>query len=105
MRRASRLTAALLWGALLFTGTAVPLLDVGLYELGAVLQPEGQRQGEHRDHDHRICTQVFANASILAAPLNLLVRPLEGSLLESAGESAYAVRLVPPASARDPPAL
>jgi hypothetical protein len=75
-----RLTAVMLLGVLSFVTVAVPLLDCGMAAT-AVWQEQGARHGDHRDHDHRICAQYFANAPtptdrpILHLPFTEIILP------------------------------
>lgn len=105
MRAVSRLFVALLWGVQLSMWMAVPLLDVGIYEPGAMVHAPGERPGSYRDHDHRICLQFFANQ---AAPTDAPVLPLPlyyGRLLEQPASFSLPSLHSPPPSARDPPRI
>ena len=93
------------WCALLFTIMTVPLLDVGLYENADILQPPGERQGSHRDHNHGICIQFFANASLLADPIQLTANRLVLHLESKVGPFSVATITAPPCQARSPPLL
>lgn len=84
-RRAS--VSALLAALTVASGTVAPLLERG------TLEPETGIESEHdlsrcaHAHDHRLCTQMGANRSIVAPPVDH--RPLHG-LLRAAAATAVA---------------
>jgi len=103
MRRINRAIATIVWAAQLTLWTTVPLLDVGIFEAGAVLYSPGERPGDYRDHDHDICIQYFANQSVPAsAPVLVLVLSV-ATLPEWAAAWVGPDPTVPLPSARDPP--